>query len=567
MRVTPHIDCAVSLSKVDEGDRMRKKRLTAVMLSVSLTLPLMGCEEVIREGLSDFLNIEIPDDEEAEREEFDVPHYDFELLQAPIDGMTDIWTQYGHDALIESHIEYLLDQFNVICETYLQKEMEYYEDWNHAEKEAIYQAAYQDYYVAADMLGWAFTNGAHKSVYQSLFEPYSDEANADYYLSYNLSRIKMSAKKYSTESQETLDDYYDIAYKEPDAMESEETLEDTNLECAQLYLDTIGQYDLSDCLYSFYSRDYEAEDVSGLYQTIVDEIAPLYLYHLLALQEAPAYEKLETAEFVVDENPFETVWKYGSQLSEPIQESADKLWNESLYMLGTEDKSYEGGYTVSFPTRQSAMIYLYTEGDYYDLMGAIHEFGHFHCDWRDQTPLYCQQNCIDLAEIQSQGMQMLFTQFYNDLYGENAEFMRDFTLLDLLESVVSGFAVGEFEYRVMRDYDQMTAEKVVALFEEIADECYLDYELYEISHLYEQPGYYISYGVSALAALQIYAKMQHSPEEAQEMYDALSAISSVTGEYTLCAALEECGFEDLFDADAMKDIIAVLPSDSESDTE
>ena len=113
----------------------------------------------------------------------------------------------------------------------------------------------------------------------------------------------------------------------------------------------------------------------------------------------------------------------------------------------------------------------------------------------------------------------------------------------------------------------MTAEKVVALFEEIADECYLDYELYEISHLYEQPGYYISYGVSALAALQIYAKMQHSPEEAQEMYDALSAISSVTGEYTLCAALEECGFEDLFDADAMKDIIAVLPSDSESDTE
>ena len=536
---------------------MKQKRLISMFISVSMTLSLCGCDselwQSVKEGLADSFNIDLSSDDEPAIE---VEHYDYAIVENKIEEMKDAWSSSGQETAMSDGIQFLLDEFDTVCEKYLHLEMEYYADWNNEEKEAIYDAAYTDYCIVDEMVAWAFTNGYHKSAYPDLFENYSDEDNASYYMTYSLSKIKASAKRNSQDTGDSLDDYYDIAYKSDHVDET--SVDDSNLTCAKLYLDTLKDYNLDNYLYDYYLRDYDAEEVSAMYDSIVENLVPLYRQCYDALVDNSTFQDMEVLDLVIDENPFETILRYAPRISPSVKESAEKLWNESLYLLGSGDASYEGGYTVNFPTTQTAEIYLYTAGDYYDLLSAIHEFGHFHSDWNDQTPLYLQKNCIDVAEIQSQGMQMLFMQFYDDIYGDNANLMWNVSMLDLLDSVISGFAIGEFEYRVMKDYDDLNADQVAKMFADMSEECDLDRELYEISHLYEQPGYYISYGVSALAALQIYAKMQESPEEAYAMYDRISAIPTQSGEYTLCKTLGECGFADIFEEQTIEDMTLMI---------
>lgn len=527
-----------------------KKRGIAILLACCMALPMAGCDLSTLLGQSSE-SASSAGDATSER-------YDLNRLQTRIEDMKDVWTDYGHEDLMEENTQFLLDEFDALGAEMMRAEMEYYADWKNAEKERRYDELYEDYYVAWEMLSWVFTNGAYKSVYMDFFQPYAEEEYKDYYLAYSLSKVKTNARRDSGSYGDTLDDYYDIAYR--DDKDDEESFTDSNLQCAQLYLDTLANYDLSDYLYDSYRRDYEAADVSAMYGTILQDIYPIFDAYWQALEQNPLFERLGTQDFVVDDNPFETIHRFAPRLSDTVAESAEKIWAESLYLLAEDDQCYDGSYTVALPGEQSAMIYLYQAGDYYDLVSAVHEFGHFHADWRDTTPLYCQENCIDVAEVQSQGMQLLFTQFYNEIYGDKAQFMENLAIYDILDSVIAGFAVGEFEYRVMRAADTLTAQEVVDMFYEIADACDLGRDLYEITHLYEQPGYYISYGVSALAALQIYAVMQESPAEAQALYDRISAVPSVSTECHFRQTLADCGFSDIFDPATLDELVAWIPN-------
>ncbi len=526
---------------------MRAHRLTASLLSISLAYSLCGCDNPFFQMASDLSSETVLTNESDDR---------VADIQSLIEEMRDCWTQYGNDQLMQNNSEKILTLFDEVSEAYFQAELEYYADWNDEAKTQRYNDLYEKYYVASELLSWVFTNGAYKSVYFDLFEPYADEVNKNYYLAYTLTKIKALSKTQSAEYGEKLDDYYDTAYR-TDHYEDDEIAE-SNVTCAQLYLDCLEDYDCEKYLYDVYQRDYTAEQVSAMYDTIVQEFCPLMDSCFDLMISDSRYERMETTDFVVDDNPFATIHRYAGKLGDSVKTSADKLWDEKRYVLAEGDDCYDGGYTIGFPSIPNATIYLCTMGDYYDLLSAIHEFGHYHADRDDTTHVYCQQSCIDVAEIQSQGMELLFTQCYDDIYGKNAPFMENVTLYNMLESVVSGFAVGKFEYQVMKQHDRMSAEEVAALFDDIMGECGLEYELYEISHLFEQPGYYISYGVSALASLQIYAALQESHETAYALYDKISKVETNDKDCMLQRTLSECGFSNIFDADALDDLVAMM---------
>lgn len=475
--------------------------------------------------------------------------------------MKDIWDKENQEDELESSIDYLLDTMNESAARYSDMQLDYYADWNNTDLKTAYDAAYEEYYVIYEMLEWAFVNGAHKSKYADLFTPYASEEHAEYYLAYPLVRIENFARDDSEDYGGDLDDYYSAAYDEDVDVTNERELNDLNVECAKLYLKTLKSYDLREYTYDTYVRDYTAQDVSAVYKTILSDFYPLCDAYYEALKSHPDYARIRLKHNLKEKDPFKSILNYGSRLSPSIAESAKKLYTEKLYYLASGSKCYDGSYTVAYPGRQSAKIYLYTDDSYIDLQNAIHEFGHFHSEWRDTTPIFLQKNCSDIAEVQSQGMQLLFTQYYDEIYGEDADFMEQLAVFDILDSIVSGFAIGEFEYQVMKQIDTISEYDVVDLFYEIADSCNLERDLYEISHLFEQPGYYISYGVSALASLEIYGAMQESPEQAVKLYEKISNVSSVDAKYGLREALSACGFSDIFnpsDLDALLHKIPVL---------
>ena len=98
----------------------------------------------------------------------------------------------------------------------------------------------------------------------------------------------------------------------------------------------------------------------------------------------------------------------------------------------------------------------------------------------------------------------------------------------------------------MEQADSLTPEEVIELYDQYCTACGIGLELYEITHLYEQPGYYISYGVSALAAIQLYTMMLSSKVTAMQHYGQISAVSGASGEMRFREAMHSCGMQDIF---------------------
>ena len=498
--------------------------LTACVLAVSLT----GCE------------LPLPEQSSAADSEADSPRYDISALKERAEALKGCWNEPDQEAHIESEIKAILTAVDEAFAISMRAEIASDADWSDDSLYDLQRAAYQDYNVAVDIAGWVFTNGYQSSRYQDIFEPYADKENLAYYISHGLSRVIANARSDASSSKDLLDEYYDTAFEEDDDTEEHP---DKNLTCADLYLRAIEDYESSEMLYQYYYRDYNAADVKRVYEEIVEKLVPLQsdLDAALAMTEPDDY-------FLRDD-PYDLLKRYAPRISEKVAESSEKLFREHLYTIPAGEKSYDGSYTVSFPNEQSAHIFTYLDGTFYDLLTVTHEFGHFHSDWRDTTPVYCQVTNMDIAEAQSQCMEMLFTAYYGDIFGEDAEYYELLALYSLLDSIAAGFSVGEFENEAVDHKDSMSNEDLVALFDGYAEECNLGHELYEVSHLFEQPGYYVSYGVSALPALQLYTMMQEDHSKAAAVYDKLSSISCSSGEYSFNDAMAECGFDSCFAPD------------------
>ncbi len=518
---------------------MKFKRCLAVLAAMTMTIGCTGCalgDKIMKTilGIEDY---ELTEEQQAQR-------FDVEGMERKAREISDTWTFPDKDAQLHEDIGWMIAQTDLAAEIYFTNEVAYYADWENPSVDAMYNQTYEDYYVAYEILYWTLFNGYHKSAYDEVFAEYlgdlaGEQSYIDYYTTTSLELVVRYGQSDSAYYNGALDDYYEVSG------DTSMDMDDADLECAEMYLENLKTYNCDSYLYDMYARDYEAADASMLYAQMLDELQPLYdeLYEMVV--EHPKYDDLYTDALGVNDL-FGTVRKYAAKVSPALEASAQKLIDEQWYTIGTGDDCYTGSYCISIPGKEKALLYIYQNHEYYDFSTAVHEFGHFHAEWRDDISLFYQENCVDIAEVQSQGLSMLYTDFYDDIFGENAEYLELVALFDIMDSIVCGLAVGEFEYRVMQRLDDITAEEVVELFYEINEAANTGYILKDISHLYEQPGYYVSYAVSAIPAMQIYTVMQDDFDKAVKMYEAIAEISSNDGTYKINAAMEKCGFDDIF---------------------
>lgn len=538
---------------------MEWKRCAALAMAASMMTWMTGCSlgDMLMEKLLGIENHALTDEQQSAR-------FDIDSMKSQAESMAETWANDGMETELQIRLESMVKSIDQAAKVYFTSEMEYYADWENTALDAMYSQTYEDYYVAFEILYWVLCNGYTKSAYGDLFASYlgedlSNDELMEYYTSNSLDRVIMYGRSDSAYYGDALDEYYDVS--NDDSISDEEA----DLQCAEMYLENLKTYDTTSYLYDYYARDYEAADASAMYETMLTELLPLYDALYTAVVEHPNYDKLYTDEYGVDDM-FGTIREYAAKLSPELEESASKLIDEKWYVFAEGEDCYTGSYCISMPGEQKALLYLYQSGEYYDFYTAIHEFGHFHAEWRDDTSLFYQQNCVDIAEVHSQGLSILFTAFYDELFGDAAEYLELVTLYDMVDSIVCGLAIGEFEYRVLQDLDDITPEEVVELFYEINETCNTGYVLKDISHLYEQPGYYVSYATSAIPAMQIYNVMQEDYDRAVEMYDAISKISSCDGEYQIMSAMEACGFEDIFDPDTLAGITDEIAKTLEDNT-
>ena len=153
-----------------------------------------------------------------------------------------------------------------------------------------------------------------------------------------------------------------------------------------------------------------------------------------------------------------------------------------------------------------------------ELHTLVHEFGHYDSFyWRDIKN--SNSNNLDLEETYSQGMEMLFVKVYPQIFkeaGKSAEMKHVGTLLD---SIYNGAMVAEIELTAYRGDYKDSAELTLAL-DEIQDKYFPGSvsSWFIIPHIYEYPGYYISYVTSAVSALEIYEVSKEDYDKAIDKY-------------------------------------------------
>lgn len=359
--------------------------------------------------------------------------------------------------------------------------------------------------------------------------------------------IDESGKQFIEEGNRLKQNYIDIAYSTTLSVDEKE------YKCAENYLEYVkhlnsaiisDKYNYFDYIYAVYGREYTPDNIIMMSDTVKKYMKEYYYKINSKYKETLKYAGNNSVLF---ENNLSIINHYASKISEELKESAEFILENNYYTFVSGENSAAQAFTIVLPDYNAAYIYQYQYGYTSDFFSTIHEFGHFNALIKNTIPCMYQQTFnIDIAEVQSQGLEALFTKFYRSLFGAASDSLKLSQASDLIVSVAAGFFANEFEYYVFKNADSITADDVLNKFRELRSEYEIyNVDLYRISHFIQQPGYYISYASSALAALDIWSVMEYDYEKAALMYTELSHYNYAAGN-SFIEVLEKCGFDDIF---------------------
>lgn len=467
---------------------------------------------------------------------------DMDEIRKHANQLLDDYKISENDKQLKNDIDVLLYDLDLVNNSLSYITIDYYLDWNNEKIEEKYDKCYEDFYAVYEIISYVFTICSLSEEYGHLFDEFVTDDMVEYYEDMTMETVEEYAREDYQFMDIYLDDYYDTAYS--DKFDDDEK----NLLCAKIYLDILENYD-TESFYEQYYRDYTPDEVIELCDVIRSEIVPVYNQLFESLYELDGIDDIIDSP-VNFENPFEEILKYSSRLSPDIEKSAKKILDENLYTIASGDECYDGSFTVDLTAQNSALVYVYDDEFFEGFLTAVHEFGHFHASFYDDTTTFRQMNNLDIAEIQSQGLELLFMQFYDEIYGKQSDAMKIIKTASILESVITGFFIGEFEYTVLENRDEMSPKDVIECYNEIMGDLSEDLPFYYITHIFEQPAYYISYGTSALASFEIF----ENPDKAIELYENIAEIPCNSDEYQFKSALEKCGFSDVLNEEYIKNL-------------
>lgn len=301
-----------------------------------------------------------------------------------------------------------------------------------------------------------------------------------------------------------------------------------------------------------YLRDYDTADAKALFKQVKKEVMPWLieiesLYYemddsaLEELNDSPAAERLSA------------VQKYIGELDPEMEEAFDHMLAYDLYDMDAGESKAQTGYTIELPWYGDAFIFDAPYGTCQDYVTTIHEFGHYnYAVHKKSNPLFVVNN-MDLCEIHSQGLEMLFYDYDRDMIqGEAGDMFRLQDVVQLAEQTANACMLAEFEICVYENPD-MTREEMNKLYCNLAREYGMAVndqdiqELYswvDIPHLFMQPCYYLGYGTSAFTSLDLFALAGEDREAAVDKYLELTAVSAET---PYCEAVQKVGLRDIFE--------------------
>lgn len=325
---------------------------------------------------------------------------------------------------------------------------------------------------------------------------------------------------------------------------------------AQIYgYDNYAEYAYTD----LYNRDYTTEEIQTVYAAVKEYIVPV-----LAEVEEHVYSgninDLIYMDYLTEDYVIDVVGRHMGDIDPALAEVYQYMVDHHLYDIDYDPNKMNVGYTTTLYEYQEPFIFNTPDYSYYDLETMIHEFGHYNEAFHAGTTLITDVTNMDVAEIHSQGLELLYLEYADDVYGEElGDTAQQMILYQLLYSVIDGCLYDEFQNAVFSADHEMTAQEVNQLFRELSLEygyTYYDteeeaYDWVDVPHTFSSPMYYVSYGTSALAALDIWTIALEDRQAGIDKYMELTTYGLTT---TYCELLEKCGLKSIFEEGTIQEI-------------
>lgn len=331
-----------------------------------------------------------------------------------------------------------------------------------------------------------------------------------------------------------------------------------------------------------YSRDYSPDDTAVFRTCFCDGLMPV-LSSLaarldrdeFAFQSLSYSRYMQFYRFLFDDirtTYSSVVDRYAAAVGEiaPDYLTAYRdFWDtKNYYFLSDEDGAYQGAFTLYLPDDEIPVIYF--GPGYHAPNDFLHEFGHYYAALKSEDG--GEGISYDLAETQSQGNEFLFTCWYelNESSSRDvANAIAEYKIFEILSTVLNSSLVNDFECYVYTHLDELAPEDLDGILISLCDEyggydtvkaaLGYDPELYWHYVVMESPGYYVSYAVSAIPALSLYATAKSEGfEVAVEAYEKLIEADLDLG---FTDALKLAGIGSPFDAATYAAIAAQIAPD------
>lgn len=385
-----------------------------------------------------------------------------------------------------------------------------------------------------------------------LVSAYQKASAEEFSVEYNGVEYTMDDLDYSTDEGMML--YYEIQEKR-------------NAVLGQYYLDLIdvrmqiaeklGYESYTDYAYDCLGRDFTKEDAAAFSQDVED-----WLSYVGIVGMVYSYSEPDSVQEALDAVPLADGFDYlekalrAEAFPETMLEALDYMQRNRLYDFGGGQNRMSAGYSTELAQYDAPFMFINTDS-YTDPSTLFHEFGHYHNFYCEEEMIWNDGVSLDLAEVHSQGLELLMFSTYEEMYGADAEWIEYDQLVNIIYSILSGCTEDSFQQAVFENPD-MTLDEMNALHAELTERFmgYSDpYGWVDIHHHFETPFYYISYATSALSALELWVDSLEDREKAVEIY---SELTQYCANVDYRETLKAVGLSDPFKSDCVERIAKTL---------
>lgn len=318
-----------------------------------------------------------------------------------------------------------------------------------------------------------------------------------------------------------------------------------------------------------YGRDYTAEDLAIFREYVIEYVVPNFSkvnsdfegWRNLSTTRQNTFIEFVTGNFDVGKKNY--LLMYLDSLEGTMGENMRHMFDNKNCVFSNNKNSHPTAFQTYLYESETPFCLFGSEGQSASTM--VHEIGHYYAAVTNKD-----LNNYDLCETHSQGNEFLFLKYCEGEISKSIyPYVRSYNLLNAAYVMILATIVDEFEQRVYaldsETIANMTSEDFDAIMTSVCEPYGgADWVTSNISDPYtywrkvviSNPVYYISYAVSAAAAVEIFAIAEDDYDAALVCYTTL--VEGVTEEDGFLNALKKAGLTTPFEEETFKKIAQTL---------